>query len=202
MLREQDYKRIKKEIDAVGGDAVEYLRARSPWRNPLEPAVLRVSQLLKELGVIHVLCGPRALPLYGVPHLWGGILFAVRGLKEIAERVSSGGFLRVPGRGGGVKLLDRVENVFVELLPEPRPLQWSDELVGRIIERHGIRALGVEDYAVAMLLSEGRALGEELAAKVLYANLKDVDEKYLLRRAEEHGVLGEVGELLRALREL
>lgn len=202
MLREQDYKRIKREMDSVKGDAVEHLRARAPWGNPLDEAVLRVSRALREAGAVHVFYGLRALPFYGVPHLWGKAVFAVKSLEDVVEDLVGKGFVRVPGRMGGARLLDARDNEFVELLPEPRPLRWDEGLVERIGERYGVRVLSPEDYVVYLLVGEGGALGEEMAAKALYQNLGEIDRDYLMRRSEEYGVSEEVGRLLRELSRL
>ena len=194
MLREQDYKRIKREVDAAEGDALAYLGRESPWLRPLEP-LLRVSKLLELNGLIHVLIGVRALPFYGVPHMWGEIVFAVKGLERFRED-SEKGVKVLSRKGERVRVLDLVENLVVELVAEPTPLRWSKELEEHIVKRRGVKVLSVEDYAVWLILRVGGVLGLELSAKVLYANLGKFDEDYLRRRAEEYGVLESVEEIL------
>ena len=194
MLREQDYKRIKREVDAAEGDALAYLGRESPWLRPLEP-LLRVSKLLELNRLTHVLIGVRALPFYGVPHMWGEIVFAVKELERFRED-SEKGVKVLSRKGERVRVLDLVENLVVELVAEPTPLRWSKELEDHIIERGGVKVLSVEDYAVWLMLRVGGVLGLELSAKVLYANLGKFDEDYLRRRAEEYGVLESVEEIL------
>lgn len=194
MLQEQDYKRIRREVEAAGGDALAYLRRESPWLRPLEP-LLRVSKLLDEGGLTYVLIGVRALPFYGVPHMWGEIVFAVKELGKLRED-SERGFKIISREDKRVRVFDYLENLVVELIDEPTPLKWGKGLEERIVEREGVKVLSVEDYVVWLMLRIRGALGWELSAKVLYANLDRLDRGYLRRRADEYGVLESVEEIL------
>jgi len=197
MLSRRDYERIVREMDSVGGDALAYLREKSPWFNVLEPSIIRVSETLARLNPTYVLYGLRVLPLYGVPHIFRDISFAVRveDFAELLKRLSDEGFMKLSSDDEAV-ILDLQNNRIVSILSRPKPLNWSDKLVARLDKRYGVSLLSVEDYAIYLLLL-GKVSHIELAAKVLYVNRDSLDREYLREVAVEYGV-GEVLERILA----
>jgi len=200
MLSRRDYERIVREMDSVGGDALAYLREKSPWFKVLEPSVIRVSETLARLSPTYVLYGLRVLPLYGVPHIFRDISFAVRveDFAELLKRLSDEGFMKLSSDDEAV-ILDLQNNRIVRLLSRPKPLNWSDKLIARLDKRYGVSLLSVEDYAVYLLLL-GKVSHIELAAKVLYVNRDSLDREYLREVAVEYGVGGVLERILGKVR--
>lgn len=186
-----------------GTDEAERLVERMPWMTVVERTALRVSEALKMLGVVHASIGEFVLPFYRVPHPSKELVFAVKlseeGLNDLAEKLGEHGFRRRARGRGEISITDLELNNPVRVLDEPWPLKWDDEAERRIWGRKGVKVLSAEDYAVALLVRGGMR-PRELAAKLIYAWVGELDEEYLRRRAEEYGVLGEVEELLRELR--
>ena len=188
MLSRRDYERIVREMDSVGGDALAYLREKSPWFNVLEPSVIRVSEILARLNPTYVLYGLRVLPLYGVPHIFKEISFAVKveDFAELLQKLSDEGFIKLSSNDEGM-LLDLQNNRVIHLLSRPKPLNWSDKLIERLDRRYGVNLLSVEDYIIYLLLL-GKVSHIELAAKVLYVNRGSLDREYLREVAVNYGV--------------
>ena len=199
MLSRRDYERIIREMNSVGKDALAYLRKSSPWFNVLEPSIIRFSETLSKLDLTHVLYGLRVLPLYGVPHVFRDISFAVKAenFAELLQRLSDEGFMNLSSNDEST-LLDLQNNRVIRLLSRPKPLNWSDKLIERLNKRYGVSLLSVEDYIIYLLLL-GKVSHIELAAKVLYVNRSSLDREYLREVAVSYGV-GEV--LERILTEL
>jgi len=188
MLSRRDYERIIREMDSVGGDALAYLRESSPWFNVLEPPIIRLSETLSRLNLTHVLYGLRVLPLYGVPHIFKEIFFAVRveDFGELLKKLSDEGFMKLSSNDEST-LLDLQNNRIIHLLSRPKPLNWSDKLIERLDRRYGVNLLSVEDYIIYLLLL-GKVSHIELAAKVLYVNRGSLDREYLREVAVNYGV--------------
>ena len=188
MLSRRDYERIIREMDSVGGDALAYLRESSPWFNVLEPPIIRLSETLSRLNLTHVLYGLRVLPLYGVPHIFKEIFFAVRveDFGELLKKLSDEGFMELSSNDEST-LLDLQNNKVIHLLSRPKPLNWSDKLIERLDRRYGVNLLSVEDYIIYLLLL-GKVSHIELAAKVLYVNRGSLDRGYLREVAANYGV--------------
>ena len=188
MLSRRDYERIIREMDSVGGDALAYLRESSPWFNVLEPPIIRLSETLSRLNLTHVLYGLRVLPLYGVPHIFKEIFFAVRveDFGELLKKLSDEGFMKLSSNDEST-LLDLQNNRVIHLLSRPKPLNWSDKLIERLDRRYGVNLLSVEDYIIYLLLL-GKVSHIELAAKVLYVNRGSLDREYLREVAVNYGV--------------
>ena len=188
MLSRRDYERIIREMDSVGGDALAYLRESSPWFNVLEPPIIRLSETLSRLNLTHVLYGLRVLPLYGVPHIFKEIFFAVRveDFGELLKKLSDEGFMKLSSNDEST-LLDLQNNRVIHLLSRPKPLNWSDKLIERLDRRYGVNLLSVEDYIIYLLLL-GKVSHIELAAKVLYVNRGSLDRGYLREVAANYGV--------------
>jgi len=188
MLSRRDYERIVREMDSVGGDALAYLKERSPWFNVLEPSITRLSETLSSLDLTHVLYGLRVLPLYGVPHIFRDISFAVKveNFAELLQRLSDKGFMKLSSNDEST-LLDLQNNRMISLLSRPKPLNWSDKLIERLDKRYGVNLLSVEDYIIYLLLL-GKVSHIELAAKVLYVNRSSLDREYLREAAANYGV--------------
>jgi len=188
MLSRRDYERIIREMDSVGGDALAYLRESSPWFNVLEPPIIRLSETLSRLNLTHVLYGLRVLPLYGVPHIFKEIFFAVRveDFGELLKKLSDEGFMKLSSNDEST-LLDLQNNRIIHLLSRPKPLNWSDKLIERLDRRYGVNLLSVEDYIIYLLLL-GKVSHIELAAKVLYVNRGSLDRGYLREVAANYGV--------------
>ena len=199
MLSRRDYERIIREMDSVGGDALAYLREKSPWFDVLEPSIIRLSDTLSRLNLTYVLYGLRVLPLYGVPHIFKDIFFAVKveNFAEFLQKLSDEGFMKLSSNDENI-LLDLQNNRSIHLFSKPKPLNWSDELIERLNKKLGINLLSVEDYAVYLLLL-GKVSHIELAAKVLYANRSSLDREYLKRIAAGHGVKDILEEILNEL---
>jgi len=200
MLSRRDYERIVREMDSVGGDALAYLKERSPWFNVLEPSITRFSETLSRLDLTHVLYGLRVLPLYGVPHIFRDISFAVKveSFAELLQRLSDEGFMKLSSNDEST-LLDLQNNRMISLLSRPKPLNWSDKLIERLDRRYGVNLLSVEDYIIYLLLL-GRVSHIELAAKVLYVNRGSLDREYLREAAANYGVEEVLEEILGELR--
>jgi len=188
MLSRRDYERIIREMDSVGGDALAYLRESSPWFNVLEPPIIRLSETLLRLNLTHVLYGLRVLPLYGVPHIFKEIFFAVRveDFGELLKKLSDEGFMKLSSNDEST-LLDLQNNKVIHLLSRPKPLNWSDKLIERLDRRYDVNLLSVEDYITYLLLL-GKVSHIELAAKVLYVNRGSLDREYLREVAVNYGV--------------
>jgi len=180
-LREQDLKRLKKEIDGVGGDALGFLLSVKPWLKETYNVAVNVSSSLREIP--HALVSPLSLPLYGVPQAWGKLTFSVKDLETAVRRLRERGFV-----GAIPRLIDASSNMVVELVERVGDLEWDDRLEDRLMSRHGIRLLSVEDFVAYVLSTWGRPLGDEVAAKVLYASRRDVDCDYLVWRAGMAGL--------------
>ena len=200
MLSRRDYERIIREMDSVGKDALAYLRERSPWFNVLESSITRLSETLSRLNLTHVLYGLRVLPLYGVPHIFKEISFAVRveDLAELLQKLSDEGFMKLSSNDEGV-LLDLQNNRIIHLLSRPKPLNWSDKLIERLDRRYGVNLLSVEDYIIYLLLL-GKVSHIELAAKVLYVNRDSLDREYLREVAVNYGIREILEKILTELR--
>jgi len=200
MLSRRDYERIIREMDSVRGDALAYLRESSPWFDVLEPSVIRLSNILSSLDLTYILYGLRVLPLYGVPHIFRDISFAVRveDFAELFQRLLDESFIKLSSNDE-IRLLDLQNNKSIYLSPRPKPLDWSDELVKRLNKKHGISILSVEDYVVYLLLI-GKVSHIELAAKVIYVNRSSLDREYLRRVAVNYGVGEVLEEILTELR--
>jgi len=188
MLSRRDYERIIREMDSVGKDALAYLRESSPWFNVLEPSIIHLSETLSRLNLTHVLYGLRVLPLYGVPHIFKEISFAVKveDFAELLQKLSDEGFIKLSSNDEGM-LLDLQNNRVIHLLSRPKPLNWSDKLIERLDRRYGVNLLSVEDYIIYLLLL-GKISHIELAAKVLYVNRGSLDREYLREVAVNYGV--------------
>ena len=188
MLSRRDYERIIREMNSVGRDALAYLRETSPWFNVLEPSIIRFSETLSKLDLTHVLYGLRVLPLYGVPHVFRDISFAVKAenFAELLQRLSDEGFMNLSSNDEST-LLDLQNNRVIRLLSRPKPLDWSDKLIERLDRRYGVSLLSVEDYITYLLLL-GKVSHIELAAKVLYVNRGSLDREYLREVAINYGV--------------
>jgi len=188
MLSRRDYERIIREMDSVGGDALAYLRKSSPWFNVLESSIIRLSETLSRLNLTHVLYGLRVLPLYGVPHIFKEISFAVKAenFAELLQKLSDEGFMNLSSNDEST-LLDLQNNRIIHLLSRPKPLNWSDKLIERLDKRYGVNLLSVEDYITYLLLL-GKISHIELAAKVLYVNRDSLDREYLREVAVDYGV--------------
>jgi len=188
MLSRRDYERIIREMDSVGGDALAYLREKSPWFDVLEPSIIRLSDILSRLNLTYVLYGLRVLPLYGVPHIFRDISFAVKveNFAELFQKLSDEGFTKLSSNDENI-LLDLQSNRSIHLYSRPKPLNWSDELIERLNKRHDINLLSVEDYIIYLLLL-GKISHVELAAKVLYVNRDSLDREYLRRVAVNYGI--------------
>ena len=186
-------------MDSVGEDALAYLKEKSPWFDVLESSIIRLSNILSRLNLIYVLYGLRVLPLYGVPHIFRDVFFAVKAenFTKLLQRLSDEGFMKLSSNDESV-LLDLQSDRFIHLFTRPKPLNWSDELIERLNKKHGINLLSVEDYAVYLLLL-GKVSHIELAAKVLYANRSSLDREYLKRIAAGHGVKDILEEILNEL---
>ena len=200
MLSRRDYERIIREMDSVRGDALAYLRESSPWFDVLEPSVIRLSNILSSLDLTYILYGLRVLPLYGVPHIFRDISFAVKveDFAELFQRLLDESFMKLSSNDE-IRLLDLQNNKSIHLSPRPKPLDWSDELVKRLNKKHGISILSVEDYVVYLLLI-GKVSHIELAAKVIYVNRSSLDREYLRRVAVNYGVGEVLEEILTELR--
>ncbi len=187
MLSDRDFQRIVREIDSVKNvDVVKFLEDSSPWFRLLDRSIQRAAQGLREAGILYVLYGLRPLPLYGVPYIARDRVFAVKaddGLDKVVGALSSRGFKRVIGPRGGLSLLDLQNNNVVTLLDSPKPLEWDDELIGRCVEKMELRILSPEDYALSLIAGESSTMRMELAAKVIYANMDEVDKGYLEGKA-------------------
>ena len=170
-MREQDLERMRREVEAAGGDAFGFLLTAKPWLKEIYKVAGKVSGVLGEEP--HALISPLALPLYGVPHSWGEIVFAVRDLENAVQRLRAEGF-----GGAAPNMMDLGSNMMVRLAAGR--LRWSEELVKRIFVRQGVRILSAEDYIVYILSSWSSPLGEEMAAKIIYANRNSLDRDYLL----------------------
>ena len=188
MLSRRDYERIVREMNSIGRDALAYLRESSPWFNVLEPSIIRFSETLSKLDLTHVLYGLRVLPLYGVPHVFRDISFAVKAenFAELLKKLSDEGFMNLSSNDEGT-LLDLQNNRVIRLLSRPKPLNWSDKLIERLNKRYGVSLLSVEDYIIYLLLL-GKVSHIELAAKVLYVNRGSLDREYLREVAVNYGV--------------
>jgi len=188
MLSRRDYERIIREMDSVGGDALAYLREKSPWFDVLEPSIIRLSDILSRLNLTYVLYGLRVLPLYGVPHIFRDISFAVKveNFAELFQKLSDEGFTKLSSNDENI-LLDLQSNRSIHLYSRPKPLNWSDELIERLNKRHDINLLSVEDYIIYLLLL-GKVSHVELAAKVLYVNRSSLDREYLRKVAVNYGI--------------
>ena len=200
MLSRRDYERIVREMDSVGGDALAYLKERSPWFNVLEPSITRLSETLSRLDLTHVLYGLRVLPLYGVPHIFRDISFAVKveSFAELLQRLSDEGFMKLSSNDEST-LRDLQNNRMISLLSRPKPLNWSDKLIERLDKRYGVNLLSIEDYIIYLLLL-GKVSHIELAAKVLYVNRSSLDREYLREAAANYGVEEVLEEILGELR--
>ena len=200
MLSRRDYERIVREMDSVGGDALAYLKERSPWFNVLEPSITRFSETLSSLDLTYVLYGLRVLPLYGVPHIFRDISFAVKveDFAELLQRLSDEGFMKLSSNDEST-LLDLQNNRIISLLSRPKPLDWSDKLIERLDRRYGVNLLSVEDYVIYLLLL-GKVSHIELAAKVLYVNRSSLAREYLREAAANYGVEGVLEKILGELR--
>lgn len=203
MLSRRDFERIAKEMGGIRGvDSIEFLRRTSPWFDPLEPSIRRTSESLHRLGIFHVLHGLRALPLYNVPHISREIRFAVKAEEGgLDVKLREVGFKKLLENRDSLKILDLQNNRVIELLYGPRPLDWDDEVVERAREKMGIRILSVEDYVVSLIAEVQSTMRLELAAKVIYSNIDDIDREYLRMRAARFSVDGVVRELLSGLEE-
>lgn len=199
MLSRRDYERIIREMNSIGGDALAYLKEKSPWFNVLEPSIIRLSDILSRHNLTYILYGLRVLPLYGVPHIFRDILFAVKAenFPELLQKLSDEGFAKLSSNDESV-LLDLQSDRSIHLLARPKPLDWSSELIKRIDRKHGINLLSVEDYIVYLLLL-GKVSHVELAAKVLYVNRSSLDREYLKKIAADHGVEDTLNEILNEL---
>jgi hypothetical protein len=201
MLSDRDFQRIVKEIDSMKNiDVVRFVEESSPWFRLLDRSILRAAQILEESGIFYVFYGLRPLPLYGVPYIARDRILAVKasgGLDRVVDAFIGHGFEKVIGPRGGMSLLDLQNNNVVMLLDSPRPLEWSDELAGRCLEKMGLRILSPEDYVLSLIVEEPGTMGMELAAKVVYANMDGVDKGYLESRASELSA----GERLKAILE-
>ena len=188
MLSRRDYERIIREMDSVKKDALTYLRESSPWFNVLEPSITRFSETLSKLDLTHVLYGLRVLPLYGVPHVFRDVSFAVKveNFAELLQRLSDEGFIKLSSNDEGT-VLDLQNNKVIHLLSRPKPLNWSGKLIERLDRRYGVNLLSVEDYIIYLLLL-GKVSHIELAAKVLYVNRDSLDREYLREVAANYGV--------------
>jgi len=200
MLSRRDYERIVREMGSVGGDALAYLKERSPWFNVLEPSITRFSETLSSLDLTYVLYGLRVLPLYGVPHIFRDISFAVKveDFAELLQRLSDEGFMKLSSNDEST-LLDLQNNRIISLLSRPKPLDWSDKLIERLDRRYGVNLLSVEDYVIYLLLL-GKVPHIELAAKVLYVNRSSLDREYLREAAANYGVEEVLEKILGELR--
>jgi len=200
MLSRRDYERIVREMGSVGGDALAYLKERSPWFNVLEPSITRFSETLSSLDLTYVLYGLRVLPLYGVPHIFRDISFAVKveDFAELLQRLSDEGFMKLSSNDEST-LLDLQNNRIISLLSRPKPLNWSDKLIERLDRRYGVNLLSVEDYVIYLLLLS-KVSHIELAAKVLYVNRSSLDREYLREAAANYGVEGVLEKILGELR--
>jgi len=199
MLSRRDYERIVREMNSIGRDALAYLRESSPWFNVLEPSIIRFSETLSKLDLTHVLYGLRVLPLYGVPHVFRDISFAVKAenFAELLKKLSDEGFMNLSSNDEGT-LLDLQNNRVIRLLSRPKPLNWSDKLIERLNKRYGVSLLSVEDYIIYLLLL-GKVSHIELAAKVLYVNRGSLDREYLREVAVDYGVEGILERILTEL---
>ncbi|RLG00982.1 MAG: hypothetical protein DRN49_02235, partial [Thaumarchaeota archaeon] len=153
MLSRRDYERIIREMDSVGEDALAYLKEKSPWFDVLESSIIRLSNILSRLNLTYVLYGLRVLPLYGVPHIFRDVFFAVKAennFTKLLQRLSDEGFMKLSSNDKSV-LLDLQSDRSIHLFTRPNPLNWSDELTERLNKKHGINLLSVEDYAVYLL---------------------------------------------------
>lgn len=204
MLSKKDFERIVREMSKLrGGDAVEFLRKTSPWFDPLEPTIRRISEILRETGVLYVLHGFRALPLYGVPYISKEIGFAVKSEGGgLESRLRERGFQKLSGSLEESTFLDLQNNKVFKFLSKPRPLEWDDELVKRIREREGIRILSTEDYIVSLVAAKPSTMRLELAAKVIYSNMDELDRGYLEEKAAKLSVDGVIKNLISGLEEV
>ena len=203
MLSKKDFERIVREMSKLGGvDAVDFLRKTSPWFNPLEPAIRRVSESLREIGIFHVLYGFRALPLYGVPYISRDIEFAVKPEEaDLESRLEDMGFRKLSRSSGNLTLLDLQNNRVLKLLYKPKPLEWDEELLKRAREKRGIRILSTEDYVVSLIAETRSTMRLELAAKVIYSNMDELDRGYLEKRAADLSVDEVIQDLISGLEE-
>jgi len=204
MLSEKDYSRIVKEIDQLRGENIlEYLRRTSPWFDLLEPSLRRMSRILSDLGMTHVLYGLRPLPLYGVPYLSREIRFAAmveKRVDELLNEASRRGFMKLSSPEDRAVLLDSQYYSMVEVFFKPVPLEWSRELMSRVFERHGVKLLSPEDYAIGLIAGSPSIAHLELAAKVIYANIESIDLGLLRENASKHGLSEIVDEILKGLK--
>lgn len=203
MLSKKDFERVVKEVDRLREmDAVEFLKKTSPWFDPIEPTIRRASEALRGIGVFHTLHGLRALPLYGVPYISREIEFAVKveggGLES---KLGEMGFRKLSGSRDILTLLDLQNNRVLKLSYEPRPLNWDEELVKRTRDKMGIRVLSTEDYVVSLIAGTRTTMRLELAAKVIYSNISEVDRGYLRERAAKFSVDDVIQDLFSGLEE-
>lgn len=190
MLSRKDLERIVKEVDSIRGeDVVKFLRRTSPWFDPIERAIRRTSESLHIIGAFYVLYGLRALPLYGVPYISREIEFAVK-VEEggLESKLMEMGFRKLSGGSEGLMLLDLQNNRVIRLLYRPRPLEWDEEIIKRAREKMGLKILSVEDYVISLIAGAQSTMRLELAAKVIYSNIGEVDRRYLEERAARFSV--------------
>ncbi|MCX8187760.1 MAG: hypothetical protein N3F65_04025 [Nitrososphaeria archaeon] len=203
MLTKKDFERIVKEVDGLRGrDAVEFLKKTSPWFDPIEPAVRRVSEGLRRIEAFYVLHGLRALPLYGVPYISREIEFAVKFDEGGFEsRLVEMGFRKLSVGPEMLTLLDLQSNRVVRLSYRPGALEWDEEFVERAREKMDTRILSAEDYAVSLIARRQSTMRLELAAKVIYSNMDQVDRGYLEKRAAKFSVDDVIRRLFSGLEE-
>jgi len=186
MLSERDYSRIVKEMDRLKNvDAVKYLQENSPWFDLLEPAILRAAKLLDEGNVFYVLYGLRPLPLYGVPYVYREITFAVKvdDRRRFEEELRERGFRMLSKSMDESEFLDVQNNRRIVFAYSPKPLKWDEEIVKRSLKKMNVRILSAEDFAAALLSKRDSVMMAELAAKVIYVNMDEIDLEYLRSRA-------------------
>lgn len=186
MLSEKDFQRIVKEMDRLKNvDIVKYIQETSPWFNVLESTILRAVRILDEKGIFYVLYGLRPLPLYGVPYISKEINFAIKvdGEEGFVEQLQREGFRKVAKFKDELEFLDLQRNRRVVFTYSPKPLEWDDELIKRAIKKMDVRILSVEDFAASLLSKRESVMMAELAAKVIYANMDEIDLDYLKMRA-------------------
>lgn len=202
MLNEREIEKIKKEVDSYKNvDILSYVDEMMPWMKPIKYTIIRASKMLEEFNLTYALISDYSVNFYGIPYWSRDIQFAVRGIssQELTTILTKSYFEKLFEKTGCLTVLDHQINNFLMVCNEPEPLKWNDEMVERISKTIiNVRILAPEDYVI-LLLKRGSLREIDLAAKILYKNLENIDRGYLYRRARLYHLEKELHELIEKL---
>ncbi|MEM3643598.1 MAG: hypothetical protein QW120_01470 [Nitrososphaerota archaeon] len=199
MLDEREIERIKKEVDSYRNiDILSYVDEMMPWMRPIQHTIIRVSKLLEESNITYALISDYTVNFYGIPYWSRDIRFAVRRIsfQELTAILTESHFEKLLEETNCLTILDSQMNNFLVFSSEPEPLRWDDEMVKRLSKTIiNTRILALEDYII-ILLKRGGLREIDLALKILYKNLENIDRGYLYLRARSINVEEELRELM------